>query len=121
MSVQEPPATGRSFSLGSRSNRRATASRKSGKTARRRWAPPRLLRLTGPFHLGHALAQADLELAPQAKATNVALTFRAFGLVDEAMRKGFEGGWRELIEVRLKAFVEEGKRLGTDPGPQGNS
>ena len=85
------------------------------------WAPARLLRLTGPFHLGHALAQVDLELAPQADVTTVALSFRAFGLVDEAMRERFEDGWRELIEVRLKAFVEEGKRLGIDPEPQGNS
>ena len=82
------------------------------------WAPPRLLRLTGPFHLGHALAQAAIELAPSDGATALALSFRAFGLVDEPVRTGFENGWRELIEVRLKAFVEQGKRLGVDPGPE---
>jgi len=82
------------------------------------WAPPRFLRLTGPFHLGHALGQADIALARAGDATSVQLTFQAFGLVSDELRAGFERGWRELIGVRLKTFVEDGKRLGLDPGPE---
>ena len=76
----------------------------------------RWLQLTGSFHLGIVYGNADLALTQEGEATRVSLTFRGFGLVDEAIAQSYSGGWRELIAVRLKRFVEEGVRLGIDQG-----
>ena len=32
------------------------------------------------------------------------------------MAAAFQGAWRTLVGERLKAFVEDGTRLGIDPG-----
>ena len=77
-----------------------------------------LLQLTGPFHLGAAVATAEVTLAQAGDdATTVGLSFRGAGLMTPEIVEGFTGGWRELIAVRLKALVEEGTRLGLNPGP----
>ncbi len=76
----------------------------------------RWLQMTGSFHLGVVFGNADLTLTPEDDATRVSLTFRGFGLIDEEIVQAYSGGWRELITVRLKRFIEEGMRLGIDKG-----
>ena len=76
----------------------------------------RWLQLTGPFHLGNAVATADFKLEPDGESTVVSLSFSAYGLIDPDMAAAFEGGWRSLVTERLKAFVEDGVRLGVDAG-----
>ena len=76
------------------------------------------LQLTGPFHLGAAVATAEVTLTDAGpNETTLGLSFRGAGLMSAEIVEGFTGGWRELIAVRLKAFVEDGTRLGLDPGP----
>ncbi len=79
-------------------------------------ARPSWIQLTGAFHLGLAMAVADVRMTEVPQGTQVALTFRAFGPVDEHMAGAFAGGWRELLAERLKAFVENGIRMGVDQG-----
>ena len=74
----------------------------------------RWLQLTGPLHLGVANGVTEFDLTPTDAGTTVAMTFRAFGLIDPQMVEGFNNAWRELVTVRLKAFVEDGTRLGID-------
>lgn len=76
------------------------------------------LQITGPFHLGAATATAEVTLTDASSGeTRVGLTFRGAGLMSTEVVEAFSGGWRELITVRLKALVENGTRLGLDPGP----
>lgn len=80
--------------------------------------PARQLQLTGPFHLGAATAIAEIGLAASGETTTVvSLSFRGAGLIAEEIVEAFGGGWRELITERLKTYVEDGVRLGIDPGP----
>jgi len=72
------------------------------------------IQLTGPFHLGAVHAVVELSLASHPTGTHLALSFRAHGLINEAMASAFTGGWHELIAERLKRFVEDGTRLGID-------
>jgi uncharacterized protein YndB with AHSA1/START domain len=76
----------------------------------------RWLQLSGSFHLGVTHAVASFDLTPIQGSTLLALDFRATGLIDPERAEAFRGGWRELVSVRLKAFVERGTRLGIDPG-----
>jgi DNA-binding transcriptional ArsR family regulator len=76
----------------------------------------RWLQLSGSFHLGVTHAVASFDLTPVQGGTLLALDFRATGLIDPERAEAFRGGWRELVSVRLKAFVEHGTRLGIDPG-----
>ncbi len=86
--------------------------------------PDRWLLMRGGFHLGAADCTTEITLTPappadadaDTDATTVAMSFRAHGLIDEAMKDGFRGGWHELITVRLKSFVEDGTVLGVDAG-----
>jgi hypothetical protein len=77
---------------------------------------PRWVQLSGPFHLGPAIVVAEFDLVATDDGCRVSLTFRGSGLLDPAMVAAFDDGWRELVSVRLKAFVEQGTRLGIDPG-----
>jgi DNA-binding transcriptional ArsR family regulator len=76
----------------------------------------RWLQLSGSFHLGVTHAVASFDLNSIQGSTLLALDFRATGLIDPERAQAFRGGWRELVSVRLKAFVERGTRLGIDPG-----
>lgn len=79
------------------------------------WSKSRHLELTGPFHLGLGLGVATFDTTPDGDATLLQFSFRAFGPVDEDVAGQFAKGWRELLTHRLKAFVENGTRLGIAP------
>ena len=76
----------------------------------------RLLQLSGPFHLGIALAVAEFVLTGAGEATNLRFSFGAVGAIDEETAAGFNEGWRDLLTERLRKFVEDGTRLGVEPG-----
>lgn len=78
--------------------------------------PDRLLQLTGSFHLGVAVAIAEFVLTPDGNATELRFSFGAIGAIDEEVASGFNLGWRDLLTERLKQFVEQGIRLGVEPG-----
>jgi DNA-binding transcriptional ArsR family regulator/uncharacterized protein YndB with AHSA1/START domain len=76
------------------------------------WQDDRHLQLTGPFHLGVAVAVATFDLAPTDLGTLLKFTFRAVGAVDPELAQAMSEGLRELVSERLKALVEHGTRLG---------
>jgi uncharacterized protein YndB with AHSA1/START domain len=79
------------------------------------WTDGRYLQLTGPFHLGLALGIATFQLSDSDGGTSVQFSFRAIGAIEPQLVERFAEGWTELIGVRLKTFVETGKRLGVAP------
>lgn len=81
------------------------------------WTNDVFLEMTGPFHLGVALAVASFHLAAGGRGTELTFTFRAIGAIDEGVAEDFAGGWTELVSHRLKTFVETGARLGVAPDP----
>jgi DNA-binding transcriptional ArsR family regulator/uncharacterized protein YndB with AHSA1/START domain len=82
------------------------------------WAQDRRLELTGPFHLGVAVAVASFDLVAADEATLVQFSFRAVGAVDPRVAERMAQGWNELVGTRLKALVETGTRLGIAPEPR---
>jgi DNA-binding transcriptional ArsR family regulator/uncharacterized protein YndB with AHSA1/START domain len=85
------------------------------------WHRNRHLELTGPFHLGLGVGVATFELAAETDGTLLQFSFRAFGPIDSDRARQFSEGWTELIARRLKALVEEGRRLGIVPEPDSRS
>jgi DNA-binding transcriptional ArsR family regulator len=79
------------------------------------WTDGRYLQLTGPFHLGLALGIATFQLSDSDGGTSVQFSFRAIGAIEPQLVERFAEGWTELVGVRLKTFVETGKRLGIAP------
>ena len=76
----------------------------------------RWIHLTGPFHLGNAVATADFALSGDASSTVVRMGFTAYGLIPEELADGFRAAWTDLIGNRLKRFVEDGELAGLDAG-----
>jgi DNA-binding transcriptional ArsR family regulator/uncharacterized protein YndB with AHSA1/START domain len=81
------------------------------------WTDDVFLELTGPFHLGVALAVATFQLTAGDLGTKLSFTFRAIGAIDAPTAEQFTGGWTELVSHRLKTFAETGARLGVAPDP----
>lgn len=78
------------------------------------------LEMTGPMGMSGAVeGRISFTLEPQGKATVVKLSHRAVGEVTDWTRNAYGQGWQDLIGVRLKAYVETGKRygLGCEPPP----
>ncbi|HVB73868.1 MAG TPA: helix-turn-helix domain-containing protein [Ktedonobacteraceae bacterium] len=57
------------------------------------------------------------ELEAQGDATLVKLSHRAMGEVNEELQVGYDGGWHDLIALRLKALLEQGIRYGIGHEP----
>ena len=68
------------------------------------------LRLMGPMGMsGPVVGTMNFDLEPEAGGTRVKLSHQIMGAVDEETRQGYTSGWRELLGVHLRRFVEEGK------------
>jgi DNA-binding transcriptional ArsR family regulator/uncharacterized protein YndB with AHSA1/START domain len=81
---------------------------------------PRELRLTGPMGMPeptHGVVTFQLE--PQADATSVRLLHEAFGKIGKQTRASYEAGWKDLLDIRLRALVERGVRHGINQGTRG--
>jgi uncharacterized protein YndB with AHSA1/START domain len=70
-----------------------------------------VLRLSGPMGMpGPVVGVIGYTLEPQGGATLLKLSHRIIGHVSEEQRQRYTDGWRELLDTRLKVFVEQGVR-----------
>ncbi|MFN3428998.1 MAG: SRPBCC domain-containing protein [Candidatus Sericytochromatia bacterium] len=77
--------------------------------------PDARLEITGNCGMGglvHGLFTYDL--APAEAGTQLRLTHKAIGEVTEDMRANWQTGWQDLLDTRLRAFVERGERMGLE-------
>ena len=71
------------------------------------------LRMAGPMGMSGAVTGVvDFELEPKGKATLLKLSHRVIGEVSDETKKGYTAGWQELLNKRLKDFIERGIRSG---------
>lgn len=78
---------------------------------------PQELRLTGSMGLiGPVYGVVYLQLEPKEAGTILKLSHRMVGEVNEEVRGGYSQGWQELLETRLRNYVEHGTRY--DLGPE---
>ncbi len=69
------------------------------------------LELSGSIGMaGAVLGYARFDLEARDGATLLKLSHRAFGEIGEQRKQGYARGWVELLNQRLKPFVEQGKR-----------
>lgn len=74
---------------------------------------PEVLELTGRIGMtGPAYSVVSFELKKKGKGTRVTLTHQAIGDVDAETEAGYRMGWTDLLEQRLKPYVESGTRSG---------
>jgi DNA-binding transcriptional ArsR family regulator/uncharacterized protein YndB with AHSA1/START domain len=81
---------------------------------------PRELRLVGPIGMPeptHGVVTFQLE--PREDATIVRLRHEAFGKIGAQTRASYEAGWKDLLDIRLRALVERGVRHGINQGTRG--
>ncbi len=57
------------------------------------------------------------ELEQSSNATTLKLSHCAIGEVNERLQATYDAGWRDLLEKRLKAFVEQGTKYGLGHEP----
>jgi DNA-binding transcriptional ArsR family regulator/uncharacterized protein YndB with AHSA1/START domain len=74
--------------------------------------PNARLELTGSFHLGVVFGIVEFRLTDDPDGTRLAFSHRGIGDISPEAAEAFAAGWRELLGVRLKTFVETGERLG---------
>ena len=76
------------------------------------------IELTGPIAMsGVVQGVVCFELEAQGNATVLKLSHRAIGEVNEGTQKVYDSGWHDLLEVRLKAYVEQGIQYGIGHEP----
>lgn len=77
-----------------------------------------VLEITGTFGMRNAIhSKVCFTLSKKGMGTNVELSHTAFGGVDDKTKEGYSGGWKDLIGLRLKKFVEEGTKMGLGNEP----
>jgi DNA-binding transcriptional ArsR family regulator/uncharacterized protein YndB with AHSA1/START domain len=77
-----------------------------------------ILEITGSFGMTKAIfGRVRFTLSEKENGTNIELSHRAYGDITEETEKGYTTGWRDLIGLRLKIFVEEGVRMGLGNEP----
>lgn len=76
------------------------------------FVPERRIELTGPLHMGLVFGVANFTLEEAKGGTMLRFSHRAFGQVEADIAVRIAGGWNELLEARLRAFVERGERHG---------
>lgn len=75
-----------------------------------------LLELTGSIAMSSAVhGKIKYELEATEQGTRLRFSHRAIGDFDEGSTQDYSSGWNDLLATRLKAFVEDGKRLGLRP------
>ena len=70
------------------------------------------LELTGRLHMGVVQGVVTFVLRPEGGGTRLNFSHQAIGHLRPEVAARAEGGWAELLGVRLKTFVERGERLG---------
>lgn len=77
-----------------------------------------VLEITGPFGmdgLNHAKIRFTLE--DEQDGTNLLLSHQAMGPLDDKNKANYEGGWKDLLGIRLKKLAEEGIKMGLGHEP----
>lgn len=75
-----------------------------------------LLEVTGAIAMNSAVqGKINFELEATEQGTRLKFSHRAIGDFDEGSAQGYSSGWNDLLATRLKAFVEDGERLGLRP------
>src|SRR5258706_13913426 len=75
-----------------------------------------LLELTGSIAMTSGVhGEIKYELEATEQGTRLRFSHRAIGDFDEGSTQDYSSGWTDLLATRLKAFVEDGKRLGLRP------
>lgn len=77
----------------------------------------RRLELTGPLHLGVVYGLVEFDLEDATRGTRLRFSHRAIGQVDPEVIEAFRGGWVELLDERLRAYLQRGERRGIAGGP----
>jgi uncharacterized protein YndB with AHSA1/START domain len=73
----------------------------------------KLLEITGSCGMSGAVSGImRFELEEKGNQTTLKLSHDAMGTFGKETQEMYSGGWKDLLETRLKAFVEQGKRLG---------
>jgi DNA-binding transcriptional ArsR family regulator/uncharacterized protein YndB with AHSA1/START domain len=81
---------------------------------------PKELRLVGPLGMPEpTYGVVTFQLEPKHDATTVKLLHEAFGRIGEQIQASYEAGWKDLLDIRLRALVERGIRHGIDQGTRG--
>lgn len=71
--------------------------------------PPELLAISGRFAVKGALSgRVVFRLNAFGSETELSLTHEAIGMIPQEMTENFTQGWNDLLNVRLRAFLEEG-------------
>jgi len=71
------------------------------------------LELTGRLGIrGAVIGVITFSLQPQGPGTILRLSHRAAGEIGPETEGNYDRGWRDLLDRRLRAFVERGERLG---------
>jgi uncharacterized protein YndB with AHSA1/START domain/DNA-binding transcriptional ArsR family regulator len=79
---------------------------------------PGILELVGAMGMGGAVqGHLVFKLEPRGKGTVLRFSHRMMGQIPEGRREEYGAGWKDLLGVRLKAFVEEGTRFGLGHAP----
>jgi uncharacterized protein YndB with AHSA1/START domain len=58
--------------------------------------------------------QVRFDIEARGDGTSLKLTHRAWGRASSRTRDSYEAGWEDLLDRRLRAWVERGERLGID-------
>jgi DNA-binding transcriptional ArsR family regulator/uncharacterized protein YndB with AHSA1/START domain len=75
-------------------------------------APPSKLYLSGRFAVAGAIAgRVHFELASIPAGCRLTLAHQAIGAIADETRERFVGGWRELLDHRLRAHLAEGTNV----------
>jgi len=64
----------------------------------------------------YGVIRFDLEDA-KGGTTRLRLSHHAIGEVNEELQKGYGGGWKDLLDTRLRAWLERGEKLGLGHEP----
>jgi hypothetical protein len=84
-------------------------------------ADAELISIHGPLGMDWpTVCELQFDLLPQGlqdETTLLKLTHRAWGIVSQAQRDNFEYGWDDLLNKRLRAWVERAERLGVGHEP----
>src|SRR5262249_38181035 len=81
---------------------------------------PQQLQLQGSMMMPEPTYGAiPFQLEAVGQGTVLRLTHQAFGNIGERQQRLYAAGWKDLLDIRLRAFVERGIRHGVDQGTSG--
>ena len=72
-----------------------------------------LLELSGSIGMdGAVYAKVVFTLTAHDQGTTLRLSHQAYGMISAAQHSGYTAGWSDLLDTRLRAYIERGELLG---------